>query len=394
MDGDQIIIGIDDDSAQAAPPSRSGGWPLVVMGLAAALAIGVLIGNGRTSAEPTAAEIEQVARVEAVRDRANLVTEFPEVRESEPAGEPRPLGRPLRELIPGFSDVLIVSLLDSAGEPLYQLVWGPGASSAVRATTLDHGVFDQSGNFFARVEHTLWNGQMLAVGDLSSRSTGPVAIGADGFVWHDSEDARIAYTGEVEDARRALFTGKLERIVGDGEVAISYVTDIGGARLLAWDEWGFALEADGELILLNPPGGDLGRGTLRFLGSASRSTVAVADGQTVLVGPPDLQDLVEPWWASRIGGEVLAVHRSPARSVLAVEAIEAEGTVTYVVTDDDIVRLAFASADPQRWSSDGRFLIFSSTGVESSALTFYDIDSDTSYVLEMADQVDRVFVRP
>ncbi len=393
VDPDQIIIGIDDDTARDAPPGRSGGWVFVALGFAAALAIGILIGNRQTPAEPTAAEIEQVARVEAVRDRANLVTEFPEVRESEPAGEPRPLGLPLRELVPGFSDVLIVSLLDSAGEPLYQLVWGPGASSAVRATTLDHGVFDQSGNFFARVERSLWNGQMLAVGDLSSRSTGPVAVGADGFVWHGSEEARIAYTGEVEDARRALFTGKLERIVGDGEVTVSYVTDIGGARLLAWDEWGFALEADGELIMLSPAGGDLGRGTLRFLGSASRSTVAVADGRTVLVGQADLQDLAEPWWSGGIVGEVLAVHRSPSRSVLAVEAVEEEGSVTYVVTDDDIVRLAFA-AKPQRWSSDGRFLIFSSTGAAQSRLTFYDIDTDASYVLEMADQVDRVFVRP
>ena len=394
MDGDQIIIGLDQKPVADPRPGGPDRWPVIVVAVAAALALGVLIGNGQGAVEPTSAEIEQVAQVEAVRDRVNLVSDLPEVREPEPAREPRPIGLPLRELVPSFPDSLIVTLLDADDEPFYQLVWGPGASSAGRVTTLDDGVFDRSGNFFARIEHSLWNGQMLAVGDLSSRSTGPMAVGADAYVWHGSDGGRIAWTGEVEDGRRALFTGDLERIVGDGVAAVSYVTDIGGARLVAWDDWGFALESDGELILLGTNGSDLGRRAVRFLGSASRSTIAVADGSTVLVGEPDLATLVEPWWADRLSGEVVAVQASPTRSVLAVEVIESAGPVTYVVEEDDIVRLALDGSHPQRWSSDGRFLIFSSAGSGPSVLTFYDLDTDQTFLLEMSDKVDRVFVRP
>lgn len=394
MDGDQIIIGVEEHKPGDSPPRGPSRWPLMLLAVLASLALGVLLGSGRNQAPPTSAEIEQVARVEAVRDRANLVADFPEVREPELAAEPRPLGLPLRELVPGFEDTLIVTLLDPEDEPLYQMVWGPGASSAVRVTTMDDGLFDQAGNLFARLERSLWNGQMLAVGDLSSRSTGPVAIGADGFVWHGSDAGRIGWTGDLEEGRRALFSGDLERIVGDGALGVTWVADIGGAHLVAWDDWGFALDSDGQLITLSSSGSDLGRGSFRFLGSASPSTVVVGDGSTVLIGQPTLDDLTEPWWAERIAGQVTAVYRSPARNVLAVGVVESDGSVTYVVKDDDIVRLALGDARVQRWSSDGSILIFSSTTLGQSTLTFYNIDTDATVVLELADQVDRVFVRP
>lgn len=388
-----IVLGVQ-PRPDVPSPTRSSKGPLI--GLAAVLliaAIALFVVGNRPAAEPTEAELVQA---EQVRERSTLTNAegaAPQLREPAARPERREPGQPLNELVPGFTDLLIVTHVNDQGAPFYQVLWAPGANAAARVSAFDDAVFDLSGNYFARFENSQWNGTMLAIGDLSSESSGPVAIGADAFVWHDTERARIAYTTEIEVGRRALFTADIVRRPGESELVIEYVTDIGGAQLVAWGDFGFVLQSDGEVIVLNPSGGDLGRAAMQFLGRDADGSLLVSQAGSVRRASLDLLELTEPSWAAQISGTVIRAVNSPYRPVAALEVQEPGGTVVYIASEADLVRLDLGEVTLHGWASGGQYLVLSRDEGRKSVLVFYDVDSDEVFELEMTDRVDQVFTR-
>ncbi len=347
----------------------------------------------RPAPAPTSGELQQE---EQIRDRANLSgfeESQPALREPAARPERREPGQPLNQLVPGFSDLLIVAHVNEESEPFYQLLWGPGSNAAARTAAFDDGVFDLSGNYFARFESSQWNGVMLAMGDLSSESSGPVAIGADAFAWHDTEPGHIAYTTEIEVGRRALFTGEIVRRPGESDLLVSYVQDIGGAQLLAWGDFGFALESDGELIMIGTNGADLGRAPVQYIGRDTDGALLVAQGGDILRAQADLTEFAEPVWVPQVAGVVTRSVLSPYRPMIGLEVQEPGGLAVYVATETDLVRLELGDVTIHGWGSGGDYLIMSRDDGRKSVLIFYGVDSDEVFELEMTDRVANVFTR-
>ncbi len=384
------MLGVEEPPAESARPGMMG--VAIALGVVVVIVAGLVLMSNREPSEPTQAALDQA---EQVRDRANLSIDAPTPSLREPAApvERRAPGRPLNELVPGFSDLLIVTHIDQSGSQFYQLLWGPGSNAAARIRTLEHAVFDRSGNYFARFEPSVWNGSMLAIGSLSAQASGPAAIGVDGFTWHTNQPRRIAYTAEVEVGRRALFAADVAQRPGNSTLTVTYVADIGGARLAAWSDFGFALEADGELLVLGPDGADLGRGPYEFLGTDHDGALLVTDGGEIKRADPSLSELVEPGWLTQVGGQVVSVTASPYRPLLAVDVQEPGGLVTYLASADDLRRVELGGAASLVWASQGRYLVLSRDESERSILVFYDVDADEAYELEMTDLVDSVFTR-
>lgn len=388
-----IVLGLEEEP-KPATPGRSSGWLylLVVLGIVAGVVVLAVLAD-RPTPSPTESEILQAEQIRERSSLSNLEDSGPELREPQARPERRTPGRPLNELVPGFTDLLIVTHLNEQGDASYQILWGPGANAAARSSSFDNGIFDISGNYFARFESSQWNRTMLAIGDLSSESSGAVAIGADGFVWHDTEVARIAYTTELEVGRRALFTADIVRRPEDSELLVEYITDIGGARLEHWGDYGFVLQSDGEMIVLGPSGADLGRAPFQFMGRDSDGELLVSDAGTLLSAGVDLLDAAPPPWSAQVDGIVVRAVASSYRPVTALEVQESSGPAVYVVSGSDLVRLDLGPVMVHGWASGGDYLIMSRDEGRKSVLVFYSLSSDEVFELEMTDRVADVFTR-
>ncbi len=387
-----IVLGMPEAPTAPSQP-RSPKGPLIAVVVVIVVVAALAIFANRPTTAPTAAELEQEEQVRDRSDLSGFEQAEPELREPAARPERRPPGLPLNQLVPGFVDLLIVSHTNEGGDPFYQVLWGPGANTAARTAAFDDGVFDLSGNYFARFENSQWNGVMLAIGDLSSESSGPVSVGSDAFAWHDTEPGLIAYTTELEVGRRALFTGEIVRRPGASDLLVEYVQDIGGAQLVGWGDFGFALESDGELIMIGTNGADLGRAPVQYLGRDTDGALLVAQAGAVSRTQPDLAELSEPVWLSQVAGVVTRSVLSPYRPMIALEVQEPSGLAIYVATDTDLVRLELGDVTIHGWGSQGDYLIMSRDEGRKSVLMFYGVDSDEVFELEMTDRVDGVFTR-
>ncbi len=395
MDAPQQQITVDPD-----PPPHPRSW-LVLVGLAlvAGVAVGVLI-RTPTALEPTEAEREQAARVEAEQLARSLpstpATTIRELRDPPPVGPPA--GTPLRELVPGLEATLVVTLVDEDGEPAYQLVWPPGANGPGRTTTMRSAVFDVSATWFARIEPSLWNGQQLAIGDLPSLSSEPVIIGADSVVWHARDPARLAWTVPQRADARALVTGEVGRLIEVSTLEYSEVTLVPpGVLLVWWDEWGFVLDDGVDLTVLGTDGTEVARyeGS-QLVWAAPDGTVWIESAGVSLIVRPSAAPVAVPGLApdERItsgatdadGTSIALVVTGDAGSRVVVVGVDSGWT------DGTEVLVEPAQLTAHTWTPDGSYLVLTGDDPASPEILFVDPD-DATFSLPMADVVSVVALR-
>jgi hypothetical protein len=262
----------------------------------------------------------------------------------------------ISEVIEGFPDGLITTVR-ADGRSLEALLWPlrgepyertipVGASNP--PTPVD---FDVSGRRMA----TLLPEPGEASGVLYAGVPENAAIvdsGVNGYAWHDSTARALAYTTIIDEelfllvAADDLFEPALTtRAVGiDGSV-------------VAWGDWGFAIEDTGDSIVLLTPDGEIKDSKPgRVLASHESGWLAIADdGLELLSSGGGVRGL----GALDSSVVILTAGFSPDRRMLAV--MTPSGLSVVSLDDDEIV----ARSDERpgvtpsiEWSSDSRFVVY------------------------------------
>jgi hypothetical protein len=213
------------------------------------------------------------------------------------------------------------------------------------------------------------SGKLLSMG--VPRRVWPVATDVTGFSWHDHEPGLIAYT-QVVGGELLLWTvdSALEpRLVTQG---------IGlGESVAAWGEWGFAIQGEGEIVLLTRSGDIRTRVAGRVLDSDPSGWLVVAEGDSLqLVSSGGGVDRFDVDLATL--GEVRAAAISPDRNKVVVAG---EDGHLILGADREPVLTPIGAGYPQlSWSSDSRYVLSPSL----AGVLFIDTEMDGRSQRELA----------
>lgn len=168
------------------------------------------------------------------------------------------LERPPQADIPDFVEAafgmpaaIIVATRHDGGPPLRVTISG-GQMSADDLPQLAEFAVDASGQWLAAVSrNSTTDDQILWVGPMSGRID-PVAIGTQGFAWHDTTPGLLAAVFTSSDNEPGLGT------IQYGSTLVS-ASSIGPADgwLQSWGDWGFVVsesQAGGRFDVLSPSG--------------------------------------------------------------------------------------------------------------------------------------------
>ncbi|MGI9610788.1 MAG: hypothetical protein ACR2NL_10900 [Acidimicrobiia bacterium] len=260
------------------------------------------------------------------------------------------------ETIPGFKDGLVaVTRTDS--ETLDLTIWpvaGPYYDRDVplgTSMTRQDVRFDLSGRRIAAthfVPGEAFSGLVAGVPE----SVALVDIGVTGFAWSDSTPGSLAYT-TIEDEIMNLWV--LD--IGSAEPEhVAVLTGIGGG-LVAWGEWGYAIEdvAAEQVMLLTTAGEPKRAITGRFLGSHGNGSLVVFDGEVTVHG--SVLGIRDFGGRYEVVGVPFTAEISPDARKLAV--LGSEGLLVLPLEGDSAV----VQADPRNgipqiaWTTDNRFIL-------------------------------------
>lgn len=260
--------------------------------------------------------------------------------------EPTDVG--ITAAVTGFKDALVAVAVGETAS-LEHLLWpreGPLLDRPMY--TGEQVAFDADGQHLAVTQPVPdMEGVVLSVGRFNSVQ--PVASGVTSFAWHDSAAAHMGYT-TVDDGEWALWelSPNLEtREIADGLVP--------GGRVVGWGDWGWAIQApDDRVVLLNPDG------ELRDTHSGVALT-SMSEGWVLVMGD-SLQMVSAGGGARGLGvpdlGPVLSARFSPLGDLAAVSF---RGRTLIVSLDDPssnpVAEIDLVGATSLAWTSDERFLV-------------------------------------
>lgn len=289
------------------------------------------------------------------------------------SGQPPPTGASVDDLsasdanqgissrVPGFSDslVLVAATENSAHDYILWPAEGPAQTRAMADG--DEVLFDPSGTFIALLSSVPGlDGSLLSMGRFNLIRA--VSSGVTSYAWHDSIKGGLAYTIE-DDLGTHLYTLNFRGL----KTEIPWIGP-GGARVAAAGEWGWAIQASAdEMVLLNPEGEFKASQSGRALASQPEGWIFVADGEEMKFvssggGVERLNADVKP-------GIVADASFSPSGSSVAIAS--SRGTFVFNRQLDEIQVLTNESVSWVRWSSDSRFVLTPAT----TGLTVYDIET-------------------
>jgi hypothetical protein len=296
------------------------------------LAVCLALGGGFV-----AVSLASPSSTEAVADTTDVILD-------RPVGDVRAEEMGLSEVVAGFADALVGVAVTGDGSVMHVL-WPTGRSVVARDTVGgDSFAFDRSGSYIATTKRDE-TGSALAAGRFNSIAT--VATSVTSFAWHDSRPGHLSYTTLDSDGWRLSKT-----IAGFSSKDVFGEPEDQG-RVVAWGDWGYALESDSGVALLN----QMGQLRASYPGKAFAST---ADGWLFMAG--EHFDLVSA------GGGVVRLEISPQRMgaistasfspnnrLLAI-AGSSGVLVVPVRGDGEIMELVVDDPRTVVWTADSRFL--------------------------------------
>jgi len=336
MAGDLRVLedGVDRHQSTSRPPPP---WVWIVVGLVIGIGFGVVFSTPSTSEpEPEASDV--------------TVTELDPVE-----GFDDGLG--ISEAIPDFGDAL-VAVTRTESQNLRHLLWPIAGEPVIRPIPVGafgEASFDVSGTWLAvstRIPDT--DGNILSVGKPASLA--PRASEVTSFAWHDRTSGNLAYT-QVIDGEWVLYVSQMsfepQPVMSRSE---------SGGEVVAWGDWGFAIQEDptlstqGEFITLLTPNGDVKTSSPgRVLDSNGDGWIAIHDGDLKLLSAGGgLRSL--DFDSGSIGG-VLGAAMSPDRAQIAV--VGGSGLKVSAI-DGALPTVEIQFTVPLtkvEWSSDSRFVI-------------------------------------
>lgn len=318
--------GVDERSPRGHARSS---WPLV----AAAFVLGLTLGSVASSPS------DRGDATETSPDPTNLMApEEPSLDE---------YGSGISDLVPEFPDAL-VAVGDGIGSGHDYLLWPVGGPLVSRSMTGGDDVsLDATGQFVALSEEVPGlEGVVVSIGRFNRIRS--VASGVTSFVWHDSRSGELAFTTETDDE------WLLRRVTGSFSPSTVAAGPPDGRSVVAWGDWGFALQApDKRVVLLNPSGEMKAVEPGYALASHRSGWLLVEDDDLKLVSAGggvrrlDLEDVPTPVFAAAFSpdGDRVAVA---GRLGVSVYDLAAESTSA---------RLSGYPGGWVAWSSDSRFVI-------------------------------------
>ncbi len=258
----------------------------------------------------------------------------------------------LAEAVDGLTGSIVV-LSESASGRFSQLFWPANDPLAISVVgDGDSPRADLSGQIMAAVETVPGlEGGVLATG----RSSGlePVAFGVTSYRWHDGRAGILSFTTVVDDEWR------LWRLFGDIEptlVATAPLEQIGQGLIAAWGDWGWAVQAsEDQIILLTPDG----RVKTTHAGVAYGSTgdgwmVVINDRVQLVSGGGGVQNL--PVAPGRIG-EVVWAATSPSGEYLAMAGSEGVLVTPINGRGTGVIEFDIDTSGEFVWTQDERFIV-------------------------------------
>jgi hypothetical protein len=326
---DQVRV-VDSEPAERLPSTTPrSGWVLFALGFAVGVGAAVVFVTP-TGSSPTATTTPGVVA-------PPITTEDPEPEVG------------VSEVVEGFPDA-VVAVSRTAGSSLNHLLWPfAGGLNLSPMAGGDTAVFDSSGRFVALTSEVPGvDGVVLSMG--RHNQIRHVAAGVTSHAWHDSQSGVLAYT-TVSDGMWRLST-----VTSNFQPEVVLESDADMGRVVAWGDWGWAIQSDPSQLTLLTPAGEL-KDTEPGTALASHHTgwLFVHDGVPKLVsaggGVVTLQ--TDPGVGVPIGaafspdGSKLAVAGPRGVSILYLETGAAEAVDVF-------------SSPAMSWSSDSRFLLSAS----------------------------------
>ncbi len=339
MTGDVRVV---EDGAVLRSPERPPGgpsWVWLVVGLAVGLGLAVVFSLA-SSGQP-----EEVETPVSFLELEQPEDGDPETSASEP-DTPEGVG----EVVDGFPDTLL-AVTQLPGGNLGLLTWpvsGPPMTTPLPGFTTAEVEFDQSGRMVATGTPVADSeGFLLSFGTPPRMQ--PLATGVTGFVWHESDAGAMAYTQVVDGEWRLMVVDRFR----DAQLVTRGV-GIDGV-VVAYGSWGFAIQGDQEVTLLDETG---------EIGSLldGRLLDADADGRVVIYhqglsisdaggSPRELEGDID------LVGELEVALISPDGAKLAVVG-GAGHMIIPLEGDGEVTHAPVTSGFPQMvWSSDSRYLV-------------------------------------
>ncbi len=337
MTDDRIVT----DGGDVVPEARKSVGPWVWLFIGLGLGVGVMFLVGGSSFRPRALSPTTLNSTTTVSEAT--------------------LG--VGDVILGFPDNLSVVVSPGAGRALEVVTWPVQGEATFRSVALSDlntfGTprFDSSGHFLAAMVDS-GNGLLLTVG--RPNSFGIVTDDVNGFAWHDSNAADLAWSKE-RDGILEIWTSEdagQPRLVSQSE-------DISGT-IAALGSWGFAVVeqtgvSDGAPTYRSyilDPNGDLSR-TIdgRIIASHGSGIFAISEGDRVFVDGPSGELAINT--GELESGIALGAAFSPQADRLALTGLLGV-VVVDLVEEADAAYPIRAGSDSIAWSSDGRYLLVSS----------------------------------
>lgn len=332
MAGDTQVIadGVDQDAPRQ--PSAS---PWLVAGLAAIFAAGfgvVSIVAINSTTEPEGPAVS--------------VLDGPDI--GEPATQ---FG--VSEIIEGFGGAIVgVVVADDAQQDpstLDYVLWPPTGTLVTRPMFSGAEVrFDFDGQHIA-VASPANEGEGLELSVGRSNSIRPVISSVTSFAWHDGVSGTLAYTTEVDGI------WSLWRLRPNLVSTLVETESVPGGKIVAWGEWGFAIQSPGDEVVLLTPEGKFksAHGGIGFT-SLSEGWIVVANENLDLVssGGGVVRLDVAP---DRVGDLRTAVFSPDGESIAMAGS---NGLLVFPVRGEGEIReFAIRDISSLTWSQDNRFLV-------------------------------------
>lgn len=326
-------------------PARSS-WVLAAVAFGLGVALGTIIGSPQSPSPPTPSVVERVADTgpaEPLADGSGGVA----------------------SVVPDFPDAL-VAVEDDAGSGLIHVLWPVGGAPISRSMTAGSNLrFDVAGSYLAMTNTVPGlGGQVLSLGRFNSIR--PVVAEVTSYAWHDSRSGRLAFTAGM-GGESQLYTTSASLAP---ELVLSGMAQ--GATVVAWGDWGFAVQERGEVVLLNPNGEFRDREV--GIGWASH-----ADGWLLVVDETGVKTL------SAGGGVRRIMEGDDSTLRMSAAAFSPDGTkvaiagmrgvlIVDLANPDNVTEVPPYPADWVAWSSDSRFV----NAPAVSGVTIYDTETGES----------------
>lgn len=323
-----------EDGAGAPPPgapSSRSSWFMALAGFVVGLGLGVLV------VQP------------GVQDSGEAGLTSPTIPETTTTSTsvvaPEALGA--AAVIEGFPDA-IVAVARTSGSALDHVLWPVSGEVTVRPMTGGADVILDVGSQFIALSEEVpgSDGRLLSMGRFNTMRA--VASDALSYAWHDSTIGALSYTARRGEST-VLYSVRADLL----SVPVAEIT-YSDATLIAWGDWGWALQQTSDEILLLNPDGEM---------KDIESGVGLASHPTgwVLVAEGDAMKLVSAGGGVRgIGpspdvGNIRGARFAPDASRVAVAGDS--GVAVVNLETGEALDFATLPVSSLAWSSDSRFVL-------------------------------------